>query len=80
MDKNMSILLGSHFEDFISSEIASGKYDSASEVVRTALRLLELEELKTKQLLKELELGEQSPMQEKFSPENHLQRLRDKHL
>ena len=75
MDKNTSILLGSHFENFISSEVASGKYDSASEVVRTALRLFELEELQTQQLLKELKLNEQSLMQEKFSPENHLQSL-----
>ncbi len=44
MGKNTSISLGSHFEDFINSSVASGKYSSASEVVRSALQLLEAEE------------------------------------
>ena len=48
MARNTSILLGDHFEEFILSEIASGKYSSASEVIRTALRLLEQEEEKKK--------------------------------
>ena len=46
MAKNTSILLGNHFENFINEEIASGRFSSASEVIRTALRLLELEEEK----------------------------------
>ena len=37
-----------NIEDFISAKISSGKYNSASEVIRTALRLLEAEELKNK--------------------------------
>ena len=46
MARNTSILLGEHFEDFISDKISSGKYNSASEVIRTALRILEVEEFK----------------------------------
>ena len=46
MAKNTSILLGEHFEKFISSEVSSGKYGSASEVICTALRMLEAEEPK----------------------------------
>jgi antitoxin ParD1/3/4 len=80
MGKNTSILLGNHFENFINSEISSGKYTSVSEVIRTALRLLETEEQKTKQLLHELEKGEKSTMIENFDPKKHLQDLRKKHL
>ena len=60
MARNTSILLGEYFEDFISSEVSSGKYSSASEVVRTALRLLQLEESKKKTLAKALQQGEKS--------------------
>jgi antitoxin ParD1/3/4 len=36
-----SLSLGDHWEVFIQNEIASGRYDSASEVVRDALRHME---------------------------------------
>ncbi len=80
MAKNTSILLGNHFEDFINTIISSGRYNSASEVVRTALRLLEDEEKKKLQLNKELELGEKSSINKKFNPKNHLKSLHKKHL
>ena len=38
---NTSLTLGEHWETFIKNEIASGRYGSASEVVRDALRGLE---------------------------------------
>jgi len=80
MAKNTSILLGNHFEEFISEEIASGRFSSASEVIRTALRLLEIEEQKVKQLRYEIELGEKSGMVANFDPEAHLAKLQQKHL
>ena len=46
MGKNTSISLGNHFEDFIKEEVNSGRYSSVSEVIRSALRLLEREEKK----------------------------------
>ena len=80
MKKNTSILLGNHFENFINDEIASGRYNSTSEVIRTALRLLEQEEQKTKHLRQELELGEKSELVENFDPKKHLLDLHQKHL
>lgn len=46
MGKNTSISLGNYFEDFIKNEVKSGRYNSVSEVIRSALRLLEHEEKK----------------------------------
>ena len=80
MAKNTSILLGNHFENFINEEIASGRFSSASEVMRTALRLLELEEEKIKQLRREIEIGEKSGMVSNFDPEAHLASLHKKYL
>jgi antitoxin ParD1/3/4 len=36
-----SYTLGHHFESFVKGQLASGRYSSASEVVRDALRLME---------------------------------------
>lgn len=79
MAKNTSVLLGDHFEDFINEEVASGRFSSASEVVRTALRLLEVQEQKLKYLRKEIEIGEQSGFVSNFDPEAHLANLQKKH-
>ena len=70
MAKNTSILLGSHFENFINRELTSGRYNSASEVIRSALRLLEIEEQKTIQLKQELVAGEKSKIVKNFDDNN----------
>ena len=80
MAKNTSIFLGEHFEKFITSEVSSGKYGSASEVIRTALRILESEEEKKSALLKALIRGEKSKRIENFDPGVHLAKLHKKHL
>ena len=80
MARNTSVLLGEHFEDFISTKVSSGKYNSASEVIRTALRLLEAEETKTKMLTKALLQGEKSGIDRNFDPKAHLKKLHSKFL
>jgi antitoxin ParD1/3/4 len=80
MAKNTSILLGDYFNNFINKKISSGHYSSASEVVRTALRLLEHEEQKLNQLRKELKAGEKSKMIDNFDAKKHLRELHTKHL
>lgn len=75
MARNTSILLGDYFENFINEQIASGKYSSVSEVVRTALRLFEENENKTKSLINELKKGEKSEKVRDFDRNKNLELL-----
>tara|TARA_B100002049_G_C16017528_1_gene348727 strand:- start:651 stop:944 length:294 start_codon:yes stop_codon:yes gene_type:complete len=80
MEKNTSITLGSYFEEFIKEEVNSGRYNSVSEVIRSALRLLEQEEKKEKELIKALVVGEQSGFVDDFDPKENLRKLHQEHL
>ena len=60
MDRNTSISLGDHFDQFIAGQVDSGRYGSASEVVRAGLRLLETNESKLNVLRNALLAGEKS--------------------
>jgi len=76
MARNTSISLGNHFEQFIKQEISTGRFNNASEVIRTALRMLESEEQKLHALRKALVAGEESGTAESFDPESHLSLLK----
>lgn len=45
-----SVVIGDHFDGFIESQIVSGRFNNASEVVRAGLRLLEDREAKLAEL------------------------------
>ncbi len=60
MPKNTSMTLGEHFDGFIANQINEGRFASASEVVRAALRMFEDNEIKIVALRKLLEEGELS--------------------
>jgi len=78
MARNTSITLGNHFESFVEREIASGRYASVNEVIRSALRLLETEEQKVEALRNALIEGEDSGMVQDFDPIKHLEQIRAK--
>jgi antitoxin ParD1/3/4 len=59
-----SYAIGKHFEGFIKKQIESGRYSSASEVVRDALRMMEereeLREIEIKHLRQQIQEGRES--------------------
>lgn len=79
MAKNTSILLGDYFDKFIQSQVQSGRYSSASEVIRAALRMFENEENKKKELIQALKVGEKSGFNEDFDKDEFMKSLHLKH-
>lgn len=80
MAKNTSILLGDYFDKFINYQVQSGRFSSASEVVRTALRLFEQEENQKNELIKELKKGEKSGFVHEFDRRKFVTTLHAKYL
>lgn len=66
MSLNTSISLDEHFSAFLAREVATGRYRSASEVVRAGLRLLEDQETQMSALRTALVAGEESGEAEPF--------------
>lgn len=79
MAPNTSISLSSHFPQFVESQVASGRYGSASEVVRAGLRLLETQEQQVRALQYALQAGEDSGTAVPFDGEFFLQRMKVTH-
>ena len=61
-----SLSLGEHWEVFIKNEIASGRYGSASEVVRDALRSMEERKSKLEALRHHLANGAEQAKARQF--------------
>ena len=60
MPRNTSVTLGDHFERFVARQIKTGRFESKSEVVRAAMRLLEEHEKRVATLRQALIEGELS--------------------
>ena len=76
MAKNTSVTLGKHFEQIIENSIRSGRYSSASEVIRAGLRMIDERERKIKLLRQAIEAGERSGYVKNFDPTRHLEKLK----
>ncbi len=76
--KTTSVALGPHFEDFIQASILSGRYNNASEVVRSGLRLLEIEEQKLAALRSTIQEGIDSGIAEDFNPDTFLNTMKNR--
>lgn len=76
MGRNTSFSLDEHFNAFIEDEVASGRYRSASDVVRAALRLLEERETRLNALRDALVAGENSGASTPFEFDTFVSRKR----
>lgn len=79
MGKNTSFALGDHFVSFIDTQVAEGRYSSASDVVRAGLRLLEAEEAKLNALRAALIAGEESGPSTEFDFDAFIARMNEKY-
>ena len=79
MSRNTSVSLGDHFAEFIDTQVQTGRYGSASDVVRAGLRLLEEHETRLRALEAALVAGEESGAPTSFDSEAFLRRLHAKH-
>ena len=60
MARTTSVTIGPQLDEFVGKLIESGRYGSTSEVVRSALRLLERQENQMEALRNAVKAGEQS--------------------
>jgi antitoxin ParD1/3/4 len=65
--KNTSITLGEHFDQYIAEQLASGRYRTASELIRESLRLHEEREVKIAAMRAAIEEGLASGVYQNFS-------------
>ena len=79
MARNTSVLLGDHFAEFVDAQVGSGRYGSASDVVRAGLRLLESHDLQMRTLQEALKAGEASGDPTPFNSEAFLARMQSTH-
>ena len=77
--KKISVSLGEYFINFIDDHVQAGSYESAGDVVRAGLLLLEKHDLKLHALHNALIVGEESGEPVPFDSEAFLTRMQAKH-
>ena len=75
--KNTSVSLGTYFEEFVQSQVSSGRFHNVSEVLRAGLRLLEDDQVQKEALRKAIQEGTQSPVISDFDFNDNLRLLKD---
>ena len=78
--KNTSISLGNYFDQFVQTQISTGRYKNVSEVIRAGLRLLENEESKVIALKNAIQEGIDSGIAHDFDPVKNLEQLKARRL
>ncbi len=76
MGRVTSLSLGEHFTSFVEAQVKEGRYGSASDVMRAALRLLEEREARIAALRAALIDGEESGASKPFDFEAFIARKR----
>jgi antitoxin ParD1/3/4 len=76
MARNTSVGLGDHFVEFVDAQIDTGRYNSASDLVRAGLRLLEQHEAQLAALREALIMGETSGASTPFDFDRFIARKR----
>jgi len=76
----MELSLGTHYKEFISIAIKSGRYSSVNDVIRKSILLLEIEENRVNVLRNKLSAGENSPMLNDFDAQDFLKQIHNKYL
>ena len=74
MSRATSFILGEYFDQLIEAEITSGRYKTASEVVRDALRLFEQQQVAIQRLSDEVDEGFESGFADEIDWDNLAQR------
>ena len=75
MARTVTVSLGPHYEDFIQSNISTGRYNNVSEVIRAALRRMEEEETRLAALRALIDEGDASPDVINFDRDRFLEEL-----
>ena len=77
MNKPVQVTIGEPFASFVRGEVENGCFESAEEVVKAGLRLLEAEQARYSELREALLEGEQSGDPIPFDPEALMAAVRE---